>query len=172
MIATSRPACTDLPFYYHGYVAVVEGKDIADALLLASTHMHRTLDQVPEGRGDHRYAPDKWTIKEVLQHVIDAERVFAYRALRFGRNDATELPGFEENDYAPASRAHRRTMADLLKEHDAVRASSLALFESFDAEALASSGIANGHRITVNAIGWVIAGHAFHHVRMLKERYL
>jgi DinB superfamily len=166
-----RPVPAEYPTYYHAYVGESEGHDLLGAMHIAGQNMHAALDQLPTDREDHRYAPGKWTIKEVVQHVIDAERIFAYRALRFARKDNSPLPGFSENDYAPASLAGRRPLKDLLHEHDLVRGSSIALFQSFPLEALAYTGTANGLAITVRAIGWVIAGHANHHTRVLAERY-
>jgi DinB superfamily len=127
---------------------------------------------VSEQQAMYRYAADKWSLKEVIQHMIDCERIFAYRALRFARRDTTPLPGFEENDYAPVSGADARSLQDLMAEHDLVRTSSITLFRSFPPEALALTGTANGRQITVRAIGWVIAGHADHHRNVIEERYL
>ncbi len=172
MTYTARPAPGDFPAFYHHYVEEAVGTDILDALRSAQDTMRGVLARVPTEREGHRYAPDKWSIKEVVQHVIDAERVFAYRALRFARKDTTELPGFEENDWAPASEADRRSLADLMAEHEAVRATSLCLFQSLPPDALDRSGNANGRPITVRAIGWVIAGHSNHHASILAERYL
>jgi DinB superfamily len=169
---TARPAPTDFPAFYHGYVQEASGSDMLDAMRVAQRTLREVLARVRPEQEDHRYAPDKWSIKEVVQHVLDAERVFAYRALRFGRNDSTDLPGFEENDYAPASLADRRTLNDLASELDVVRDSTLRLFESLPPGALDRSGHANGRPITVRAIGWVIAGHSNHHARILLERYL
>lgn len=171
MSYATRPAPADFPAFYHRYVEQAVGADMFEAMRAAQEKMHQVLGGVAADRGNFRYGPDKWSIKEVLQHVIDAERIFAYRALRFSRNDATELPAFEENDYAPASQADRRTLKDLLHEYDVVRESSLLLFQSIPPEAIDRSGIANGRSITVRAIGWVIAGHSNHHATVLLERY-
>lgn len=172
MEALARPPLADLPEFYHGYVAEATGVDLFDALCTAQRNLHGTLATVTTELAEHRYAPGKWSIKEVVQHVIDAERIFAYRALRFARNDGTALPGFDENAYTPASHADRRALKDLLDELDLVRASTLALFRSLPSEALDRSGTANNNRITVRAIGWTIAGHSDHHARILAERYL
>ncbi len=172
MITTHRPQPSEFPEYYHAYVAAAIGEDIPQALRLAGEHMRATLRDLSPEKGDHRYAPEKWSLKEVVQHMIDAERVFSYRAMRFARNDATELPAFEENDYVPEARTERRTLRDLMEEHDAVRASTIALFRSFDELALRRVGTANRQRVTVNALGWIIAGHAMHHLRVIEERYL
>ena len=171
MSLSLRPADTDLPSFFHGYVAKAHGTDILEAMRLAGDKLHTVLHNLPADQEDHRYAAGKWTIKEVVQHVIDGERIFAYRALRFARNDSNALPGFEENDYVPEAITGRRTLKDLLEEHDLVRSSSIALFRSFPLEALNRAGTANGRSITVRAIGWVIAGHANHHSVILAERY-
>ncbi len=171
MSYAARPAPADFPSFYHRYVEEAGGADMLEAMRLAQRTMHDLLARVPSAMEGHRYAPGKWSIKEVVQHVIDGERIFAYRALRFSRGDGTELPGFEENDYAPASQADRRSLKDLLHEYDAVRAASLLLFQSLPPGALDRSGLANGQRISVRAIGWVIAGHSNHHATVLLERY-
>jgi uncharacterized damage-inducible protein DinB len=172
-MATARPKdIHTIPAFYRDYVSEVPGDDLNVALLLASDRLHALLDGLSDEQASHRYAPGKWTVKEVLQHIVDAERIFAYRALRFARNDSTELPGFEEDDYVPEARCETRMLDDMLKEHDAVRAATTTLFNSFDEQSLERVGTANGNRIGVRAIGWVIAGHALHHIRILHERYL
>lgn len=171
MEALPRPMPGDLPAHYVRYLDRAEGTTLAEALQQASRNMHAVIALLA-ARGDHAYATGKWSVKEVLQHVVDAERIFAYRALRFARNDATPLPGFEENDYAPESRAGRRTLAAILQEHDAVRAATVALFEGLDADLMRRSGTANGLRLDVGTIGWIIAGHAMHHAGILREHYL
>jgi hypothetical protein len=172
MSFADKPAADEFPAFYHRYVEEARGTDMLQAMQGVSDALHALLRNAPAGLGDHRYAPGKWSVKEVLQHVIDAERIFAYRALRFARNDASELPGFDEDAYAPSAEADRRELADLLMEHDAVREASLRLFQSFTPAMLQRSGIANQRNISVRAIGWTIAGHAQHHVRVLAERYL
>lgn len=167
-----RPASADFPSFYHRYVAEAGGADLLQALRISEERMRSALLHFRPDQEDHRYAPGKWSVKEVAQHVIDGERIFAYRALRFARNDNTALPGFEENDYVPASRCERRTIKDLLREYGAVREATTLLFESLPPEALDRSGMANERPITVRALGWVIAGHSNHHVNILLERYL
>jgi uncharacterized damage-inducible protein DinB len=127
---------------------------------------------VPEERLAFRYAEGKWTIKEILAHVIDDERIYAYRALRFARNDETELPGFEQDAYALQSGANARTVESLLEEFAAVRRATIALFDSFDDDALARSGVADGKRTTVRALAYHLAGHELRHTNIIKERYL
>lgn len=172
MNALDRPDPAEVPSFYHGYIDRVEGYDLMGALREASDRAQAVLTAIPEERGDHRYAPEKWSIKEVVQHVIDAERIFAYRALRFARNDATELAGFDENTYAPNALADRRALSDLATELELVRSSSILLFRSFTTEMLLRSGTANGLRISVRALGWVVAGHAHHHMNVIEQRYL
>jgi uncharacterized damage-inducible protein DinB len=127
---------------------------------------------LPEEKFAHRYAEGKWTIKEILAHIIDDERIYAYRALRFARNDKTELPGFEQDDYARHSGANERRVKDLLRELDTVRKATISLFDSFDHAALARAGVASGNPMSVRAIAYHIAGHELRHVNIIKERYL
>jgi uncharacterized damage-inducible protein DinB len=142
--------------------ALSNSGDITSAFVLA----------LPEERGAYRYAPEKWSIKEVICHIMDAERIFAYRALRFSRNDATPLHGFEENDYAPEANARARTLTQLAEEMKRLRASTIDLFASFTPEMLERKGSANNSTISVINLGYVIAGHETHHRNILTERYL
>jgi uncharacterized damage-inducible protein DinB len=119
-----------------------------------------------------RCAEGEWNIKEILTHVIDDERIYAYRALRFARNDPTDLPGFEQEDYVIESNANARTIEDILDEYDAVRRATLTLFESFDDAAFIRSGVANGHVMSVRAAVYHIAGHELHHINSMKQNYL
>ncbi len=167
-----RPTPDEYPPFYHGYVQKADGADLLQALHLAQDRLRDVLTTVSEEQAGFRYGPDKWSIKEVVQHVIDCERIFTYRALRFARKDITALPGYEENDYAPASEADRRTLGALLHELDVVRASTLLLVQGFPPGALERSGVSNGRPISVRAICWVIAGHSNHHAAVLAERYL
>jgi uncharacterized damage-inducible protein DinB len=161
-----------VPKFYHNYISQVKEADLARAFQNHQTDFVSFLTNIPEDKWNYRYTEGKWSIKELVQHVIDAERIFCYRALRFSRKDKTELPGFEENDYAPASRADRRTKADLLEELKTVQKSSAQLFASFDEEQLNESGSANGSSVYVKAIGFIIVGHALHHKNVLSEKYL
>jgi hypothetical protein len=119
----------------------------------------------------YSYAPGKWNIKEVLVHIMDTERIFAYRALRIARNDKTPLPGYEQDDYVPASNASGRTITDIIEEYDAVRKATLTLFHSFSEEDFTKTGIANNHAVSVRALAYQIAGHELHHLNVIKERY-
>ena len=137
--------------------------------------MHRFIkfvQDIPMDKFDYSYEEDKWTIKDIIQHIIDAERVFSYRALRFARNDSTELPGFEENDYVNAANGNSRSIMELLTELSAVRHATMYLYKSFKEEQLLNIGIASNNPISVRAIGFVIIGHQNHHQRIFEERYL
>jgi len=120
----------------------------------------------------YRYANNKWTIKEVLVHLIDDERIYAYRALCFARNEKTPLPGFEQDDYISASNANERSVENILQEYEAVRKATIALYEGLDEAALLRSGIANSNKATVRALGYHIAGHEMHHLNIIKQKYL
>jgi uncharacterized damage-inducible protein DinB len=127
---------------------------------------------LPAEKLTYRYAEGKWTVKEILAHIVDDERIYAYRALRFARNDKTELPGFEQDDYARFSGANEREIARILKEFDTVRKATISLFDSFDSKALLRAGTANSNVMSVRAAAYHIAGHELHHIKLIKERYL
>lgn len=127
---------------------------------------------LPEEKLTYRYAEGKWTIKEVLAHIVDDERIYAYRALRFARNDKTELPGFAQDTYALHSGANGRRAEDILKEFAAVRRATISLFDGFDSEALTRAGVADGKVMSVRAAAYHIAGHELRHMNIIKERYL
>jgi hypothetical protein len=162
----------EVPSFYHRYIKAVPETELLPALQHASDVLWAVINDLPGDRHVFRYAEDKWTVKEVVQHVVDAERVFSYRALRFGRNDDTPLPGFDEDRYTPEARCNMRGLHAIMREHDAVRQASIELFKSLDDIALQRFGLANNNRISVRGLGWVIAGHAQHHARILRERYL
>ena len=130
------------------------------------------VQNIPLDKFDYRYAEGKWTIKDIIQHLIDAERIFAYRALRFARNDKAELPGFEENDYVDEANAIKRSIQDLLTELAVVRQATLSLFKSFSNEELLRIGIASNNQMSVRALGFTIIGHQNHHQRVFEEKYL
>jgi uncharacterized damage-inducible protein DinB len=167
-----RPDLTRIPEYYHQYINQVKGNDLMKCLNKQTGTFLQFLKKIPKDKRNYRYAEGKWTIKEVLQHVIDAERVFAYRAMCFARKDATPLPSFDENNYAGNSKAEKRKWKDLVNEFLVVRWSTEYLFDSFDDEQLETEGTASGKSNYVLAIGFIIAGHANHHIKVTKERYL
>ena len=127
---------------------------------------------LPEEKLTYRYAEKKWTIKEILVHIMDDERIFAYRALRIARNDKTPLPGFEQEDYVPYSRANERSLACIFKEFKTIRNATISLFSNLKKEDFLRTGIANNHPVSVRALAYHIAGHELHHINVIKERYL
>lgn len=167
----TKPAPGEYGSYYQKYVDLVPGDDSLAALEAQGPVTQALLAAAGEGKAGHRYAPGKWTVREVVGHMADCERVFAYRALRFGRGDATDLPGFDENLYVPGGNFERRTLADVAAEFASVRAASLALFRAFDEPALLRQGTANGFPCSVRALAMILAGHELHHVKLLRERY-
>lgn len=168
----TRPDDTEYAPFYARYVAGVPETDVVGALRDSGRELVAALTAIPEARGGFRYAPEKWTIREVVGHMIDAERIFGYRALRLARADATPLPGFEENDYARAAGSDARTLADLTDELRVVRDGTVRLFQSFPAEAWTRRGVVNGREVSVRALAYITAGHARHHLAVLRERYL
>ena len=173
MTATSRarPDVSEYAPFFHGYVAAVQEGDVVDLLRSDGAELLETIHRIPEERGGHRYGPDKWTIREVIGHLIDAERIFTYRALRIARGDQTMLPGFDENEYVRTAGSDQRTLADLARELAAVRESTVLMFESLPDDAWLRRGNANGTEMTVRALAYVAAGHPRHHHRILRERY-
>src|SRR5690606_4218096 len=158
--------------FYAPYISTLANEDLVEELEISLHRLIRFVQEIPMDKFDYRYAEGKWTIKDILQHLIDAERVFSYRALRFARNDSTELPGFEENDYAAAADGYKRSIKDLLTELAIVRQSTLALFKTFSDEILLRRGVASGRVMSVRALGFIIIGHQNHHQRVFAERYL
>jgi len=150
---------------------VPEG-DLVEILQRTGREVVAMLRAVPEARGKFAYAPGKWTLKEVIGHFTDAERVFSYRAMRIARGDTVALPGFDENEWVPNSGAKNRTLADLIDEFEAVRAATVALFRSLPQEAVTRRGTASDREISVRAIAYVTAGHPLHHARVIREKYL
>ena len=167
-----RPDLNKVPGFYHRYVNFVKEEDVHAAIENNTNTAISLLERIPEEKWSYRYAEGKWSIKEMIQHVIDADRIFSYRALCFARGEKISLPGFEENDYAEASDADRRTKKELISELATVRQSIQQLFRSFSEKQLVGAGTANGNPISVNAIGFIIPGHLEHHLNVLKERYL
>lgn len=169
---TRRPATGEFSPYYGKYIDLVEGDDILrslDGQVGATLALLRT---VTEAQGNHRYQAGKWSIKEVVGHLIDAERIFAYRALRIARNDQTPLPGFEQDGYVANANFDASRLADLTTEFELVRRSNVAMFRQFDAQAWVRRGTASDNPVTVRALAYIIAGHELHHVNLLRARYL
>ena len=164
-----RPDQTEYPPWSKGYVDGVEGSDPI-GILQANTPEYAAL--VARLDGDYRYAPGKWTVKEIVGHVTDAERIFAYRLLCIARNDKTPFPGFEQDDYLAASDFNDRALTDLLAEFEAVRLSSILLLRSLPEEAWTRRGTVGGYSATPRGIAFQLAGHERHHYRILRDKYL
>ncbi len=160
-----------IPPFYKGYVKLVEQPDVLQALRISGYRTLELIHSVPEAKVDYRYADGKWSVREVLCHMIDAERIFAYRALRFARNDRTPLSGFDEQAYAAHLNATGRSLKQIGDEMQHLRTTTVDLFEGFSAEMLTRKGLANNNELSVVALGFVIAGHETHHVKVLRERY-
>jgi hypothetical protein len=169
---TQRPADTEYAPFYAGYVARVPDGDVVELLRAQIGETLALIRDIPESRGSHRYAEGKWSIREVVGHMSDAERIMGYRALRIARGDKTPLPGFDENDFVRNASFERRTLSSLATELEQVRAASLVLFDSFTDEEAARVGNANGRDVTARAIAYIIAGHERHHLAIVRERYL
>jgi hypothetical protein len=161
-----------VPSWFAPYLQDLGGVAYMDVLQRNQVETPVFISSIPIHKENFSYAPGKWTVKEVLIHVIDSERIFGYRALRFARNDKTPVPGFEENDYVPFSNARNRSVESIIDEYESVRHSTMVLFRQFTDEMLSRTGTANNHVISVEACGMVIAGHENHHLRILRERYL
>jgi hypothetical protein len=170
-VTKNRPAPGDYAPYAEQYVVLVAGDDILETLRTQLKRTTTLFSGRSERDGNFRYAPDKWTVKEVVGHVADTERIFAYRALRIARGDQTPLSGFEQEDYVRAARFGGRRLADLVEEYSDVRQASLALFDSLDEEAWLRRGVASDNPVTVLALSYLIAGHELHHRKILEERY-
>jgi hypothetical protein len=167
-----KPTTEETPEFYRPYINALAEGELISTLEHSLEELMRTLSGLDESKGALKYAEDKWTIKELIVHLLDSERVFAYRALRFSRNDKTDLPGFEQNDYVPNSEANRQSLGDLLDHFRRLRASNIDLFSSFSEDQLSRTGTANGYPISVNTIGYILAGHQMHHLKIIRERYL
>lgn len=168
----ARPGTDEYAPYYGTYIGKVPDGDLRAMLASQLAETLALIRSIPESRGGHCYAPDKWSIKGVLGHLADSERIFSYRALRIGRGDTTPLPGFEQDDYVPMGNFDARTLRDLADELAAVRQATLHLFAHLDQSAFERRGTASGKPVSVRALAYIIAGHELHHVDILKTRYL
>jgi hypothetical protein len=168
----SRPLQDECGNFYLGYIDAATGNSVKELLQLHPETIKKSILAIPNEQADHSYAPGKWTIKQMLQHMIDTERVFSYRALRISRNDATPMAGFDENQYATNAPVEHRTIEDLKKELLLLRDASDLMIGSFNEIQLNSRGVASNASITLRAVCFIIYGHNLHHLRILKERYL
>lgn len=168
----ARPQPNDYAAYYETYVGKVKEDSVHDIINSYSEPLLQFYTSLPESKADHAYAEGKWTVKELLLHIIDAERIFAYRALRVARQDQTPLASFDENAYVPASKASERSLQSLKDEFAAVRKATDIMLRTFDEVQLSQRGTASNHPVTANAIAFIIYGHMLHHKAVLEERYL
>ena len=158
--------------FYSQYIKALGEVDLIEVLEASLKDLIATLECLQEEKLIYRYVEGKWTIKELMQHIIDTERVLSYRALRFSRNDTTNLPGFDEDWYVANSNGNERNFKDILQEFIHVRNSTILLFKSFKPAMLLISGTASNSDMTVRALGFIIAGHQMHHLKIIKEKYL
>lgn len=170
--APSKPQANEYAEYYGRYVSLVPEGDVVDTL---STQMGETLAllrSIPEERAGYAYEPGKWTIRQLVGHVIDGERIFAYRALAIARGDRANLPSMEQDEYMEHANFDARTLASLCEEYEHVRRANVLMMRNFDAEAWARRGVASDNEVTVLALAHIIAGHELHHLNVLRARYL
>ncbi len=170
-LTVGRPQPDEYAPYYGRYISLVQGEDILATLDQQRRETMTLLCGRDEEDGDFRYAPEKWSAKEVLGHVCDTERVFAYRALRIARADATPLEGFEQDDYVRNGPFAYRPLSDLVEDFIAVRRATLSLLRNLDEAAWMRRGIANKNEVSVRGLAYIIAGHELHHRRILEEKY-
>jgi hypothetical protein len=162
----------NLDEYFKNYLNNVPEEELPSALMNSLQFTHNFITNVPADKLEHRYEPGKWSIKEIFMHLIDSERIIGYRALRFARNDKNELLGYDQDEYAKYSKANERSIEDLLEDFTAARRANIVLFKSFDDEMLSRTGVANKKEVSVLLLGFLVCGHAMHHLKIIRERYL
>ncbi len=172
MKAPTRPAATDYAPAFAGYVSLVPEEEILHTIEEQSAVTQKILASLDEQKAAHRYAESKWSVKQVLGHMIDAERIFTSRALAIARGETQPLPGFDENEYVAAAAFDSWRLGDLSEHYALVRRATIVLFRNFPEEAWARQGTASGHAVTTAALAWIIVGHERHHAKILRERYL
>ncbi len=170
--SATKPAKSEFLPYYERYIALVPDGDVISTLASQMVETQSLLRALPASVATYRYAPDKWSVNEVVGHIIDSERIFTDRVLRFARNDATPIPGFEQDDYVRGATFDNYPLSDLASELEAVRQATLYLFRHMDDEAWTRRGIANNAEVSVRALAYIIAGHELHHRTVLSTRYL
>lgn len=163
---------TDFEKYIQRYLNLIPSQNWLEEMLASGEKTYNFFNQLTTEQANFAYAPGKWTLKEVLQHLIDAEKIFAYRAVRFARKDKTILPGWDEEDYGKTYELSERPVATIAEEFMAVRKSSLLFFQFLNTEQLTQTGVANGNEISVETLGKLIIGHNIHHMNVIEERYL
>jgi DinB superfamily len=170
-LSLPRPAGDESAPFYHGYIEKVPGEQIGEYLAAQLGEVERLLAPLDDAAACFRYAPDKWSVKEVLGHLCDAERIFSYRLLRIARADATPLPGFDQNAYVPPADFDARPLAELLREFQAIRASTITLVEGLPSAGWERRGQASGRPISTRALAYIMVGHVTHHLGVLRDRY-
>jgi len=171
-VAARRPDATEYSTYYGRYIAAVPEGDVMAVLRRDRDEWQTMIAELTESRGGHRYAKDKWSIREVIGHVSDTERVFSYRAFRIARGDKTPLASFDQDEYVKTANSDRRTLSSLAAELLSVRESTLALFTALPDEAWTRTGTASDNPVSVRALAYITAGHAQHHLKIVREQYL
>jgi len=167
-----KPISSEYPVYYFPFIKVVEQENALEAMRMVHADTQSVLENLTDEQGLFRYEEGKWSIKELLGHIIDCERIHQYRALCIARGETTPLPGFDQDLYVAQSNAESRRLESLLHEFEATRKSSITLFASFTEEMLSNVGNANGYDLTARAISFILPGHEKHHINIVKERYL
>jgi hypothetical protein len=168
----NRPESTEFAPYYEKYISLVDGNDALPVLVQQPAELRSMFSGLAEEKGTFAYAEGKWTLKELLSHLVDGERIFSYRVLRISRGDETPLEGFEQDDYIENSNANNRTFADLLEEFDLQRRSNMLLLNNISDDGSKRMGTASDNPVSVRALAYVMAGHTRHHLNVLRERYL
>lgn len=171
-ISAGRPVEGEYAPYYEKYISLVHEGDVLDTLSRQLQESLAFLRGLSEEQADSRYAPEKWSVKEVVGHLIDTERIFGQRAFRFARNDRTPLPAFDQDEYARVANYATRQMGDIANELELVRRSNLALLNSLDEVAWTRRGVANDNEVSVRALAYIMAGHETHHMQIIRTRYL
>jgi hypothetical protein len=168
----AKPSASDYAPFYETYVKLVKDDDLIKALHSSLDEIHENLASIPADKMDYAYAEGKWTVRELLQHMIDTERVFSYRAMAFARGEQQDLPGFDENKYASTANVEARNISEMKEELLTLRRSVYLMYKGLTEQDLTRSGLANKNGVTVNALGYIIIGHVRHHFAVIKERYL
>lgn len=169
---STRPVAGEFLPYFGIYIDKVPDGDVVDSMSKQLPITLALIKPLSEADGDKRYAPDKWSIREIIGHIIDAERIFVYRALRFARADSTPVAGFDENSYVKNAPFSKVSLANLADEFEHVRRATIHFFSNLDEDAMSRRGTSNNHEISVRALAWILTGHEIHHVKVINERYL
>ena len=169
---SEKTSATDIPGYFMRYISKTAGKDLVQTLQTSFIRNSKWMESLPSDLLSYAYAPGKWTLSQVLGHVLDCERIFAYRALCFARGEGQVLSGFEQDDYVAMSNVKSWSLKQMLEEYQAVRMSTISLFKNLDSESLGRSGKFSGNVLSVEQIGRIILGHEIHHLEVIDERYL